>query len=784
MADAPINLSLEPDAPPPFLTRAARTVTAFARTVVRLVGTLFVIGFSLLPLSALLVALPAVSPTEAVLTDTVRPTRSWWRRSARRALAAAAGAVVLVTLVAFAIEVVARLPLRSGGQMGTLAKKVLGYAVADFVPNDGTPADRPPLKDAFARRDGARKELIAPDLDPVRQQELLGQVAGANADIADWADDPANEWMVPPDLLAARRGAAAGNALTRAKAEEAIAERVAEITKRWLPAEDLLERRRVLKKAADRTNLLPADRRESNDKLADADREVRERTPNSPRLRLLQNATLAPVLGVPLWTLLPPALVDHWPFVFLVVYGTDLALLLLIGKVPLAYNFRYLWVRRRDTALTAVAFTVVVALVVVLLAFVNGMYKLNETTGVPGNVMVMSEGSTDELFSNLARGDTKDVVAAVARNDSNGKPIGPGGKGVGVARAASDPDGALARLPADAPKDLPGAVHLASFESYIVLNQQVPSVPGEPDKRRFVQLRAFLDARVGAAVHAIDLEPGGKWFTANSVEEGGKAPDGRQYLQCCIGEGAAGTLAEDAGKKKLAVGDTFELSDRWWKVVGLMRTRGTAYGSEIWTGIANPIVGETGKGDKYTTLVLRMADDSDESAKAMAYYLTEVYEQVKLKAFSEPEYYKELTKTNEQFLTAIVMMAVIMAVGGVFGVMNTMFASIAARIKEVGVLRILGFKRWQILISFMIESLAIAAIGGLLGCALGACADGFEAASTLSGGQGGGKSVTLTMQVDVTIVATGLLFTLVMGRLGGLVPALSAMRMEILESLR
>ena len=66
------------------------------------------------------------------------------------------------------------------------------------------------------------------------------------------------------------------------------------------------------------------------------------------------------------------------------------------------------------------------------------------------------------------------------------------------------------------------------------------------------------------------------------------------------------------------------------------------------------------------------------------------------------------------------IVAVVMAMGGVFGVMNTMFASIAARIKEVGVLRILGFKRWQILISFMLESLVIAAVGGALGCVLGA----------------------------------------------------------------
>jgi putative ABC transport system permease protein len=694
------NLSLERDAEPSLPVRAAKIVVRFLRTAVSFIGTLFVIGFSLLPLSALLIALPAVSPNEAVLTDTVRATKSRWVRSGRRISAALAGIVVLVALVAFAIEVVARLPLPTGGQMGTLAKKVLGYSFADFVPDDQKP------------------------------DELA----------------PGKVWMSTPDLL---------------------------------------EKQKSLRQAANRANLNPRDKTEANQKLAETDAEIAERTPNSAKLRLLLNPELAPILAVPLWKLLPPTLVDHWPFVFLVVYATDLVLLLLIGKVPLAYNFRYLWVRKRDTALTAVAFTVVVALVVVLLAFVNGMYKLNESTGVPGNVLVMSEGSTDELFSNLARGgETDNVSRLVIVADAKGRPIGPGGKGVSVGRAMPNADGSLTRLPPEAPKDLAGALPLASYESYLVMNQPVPTKPGEAPKRRFLQLRAFQDVRVGAVVHNIDLEPGGRWFTANGVEPGEKAPDGIEYLQCCIGEGAASTLGEDAGKKRLTVGDTFELGDRWWKVIGVMRTRGTTYGSEIWTGIENPVVRATGKGDKFTTLVLRMADNSDDSARAMAFYLNEVYEQAKLKAFSEPDYYKELTKTNEQFLTAIVMMAVIMAVGGIFGVMNTMFASIAARIKEVGVLRILGFKRWQILISFMIESLAIALVGGLLGCLLGYFANGFEAASTLSGGQGGGKSVTLTMQVDFQIIATGLLFTLVMGRLGGLVPALSAMRMEILDSLR
>jgi hypothetical protein len=368
----------------------------------------------------------------------------------------------------------------------------------------------------------------------------------------------------------------------------------------------------------------------------------------------------------------------------------------------------------------------------------------------------------------------------VITGDQKGRPIGP----VGVARGVIGPDDRVARLPADAPKDKPGAVFLASYESYLVMNQQVPTKPGEAQKRRFLQLRAFQDVRIGGDVHKIELEPGGKWFSPSGADPGAKAPDGRPYLQCCVGEGAAATLGEDAGKARLAVGDTFELGDWWWKVTGIMKTHGTTYGSEIWTASENPIVRAAGKGDKFTTLVLRVDDDSEASARAMAWYLNEVYEQAKLKAFAEPDYYKELTRTNEAFLKAIVMVALIMAVGGVFGVMNTMFASIAARIKEVAVLRILGFKRWQILISFMLESLAIGLVGGVIGCVIGAMANGWEAASTMGGQGGGGKSVTLTMIVDGQILAAGMLFTLVMGRLGGLVPALSAMRMEILDSLR
>ena len=123
------------------LNRSLKARIGFERAIYRLLGTLFTIGFSLLPLSSLLVALPMVSPTEAVLTETIRPTNSWWRRTARRALAGLAGLAVLVVLLAFAVEIVSHFPIASGGQLGTLAKKVLGYSVADFVPNDTKPSE-------------------------------------------------------------------------------------------------------------------------------------------------------------------------------------------------------------------------------------------------------------------------------------------------------------------------------------------------------------------------------------------------------------------------------------------------------------------------------------------------------------------------------------------------------------------------------------------------------------------------------------------------------------------
>lgn len=617
------------------------------RSVYSLLGTMFTLGLSLLPLTALIVAIPAVSPNEAVLTPTVTPATSFFRRLARRIAAVASGLIVTLALLAFSVQFVSMLPLPAEGRLAAVSKQLLGIAVY--------------------------------------------RVDDPKSVYSDYR--PGEPKVKPPTFTLA-----------------------GELTK-----------------------------------------ELKEKKGYSD--------TTARYLSEPLYKRLPTVMVEHWPFIVLSIYAFDLLLLLAIGKVPLAYNMRSVLVRWRISVLTALAFTVVVALVIVLLAFVNGMYELNDNSGIPGNVIVMSEGSTDEMFSNLGHGDISNIPNAMATLDPNDEPL-------------PAPVGIKKTIGSDGKPS-----YLVSKEIFYTINQSVPNPTGGAPRRRFLQLRAMDDAHLSGEVHDVELLAG-NWFQQSGIQQ--KAgPDGtmRTYIQAVLGDGAAAMLGEETAKGRLDVGDTFAIGDTDWLVVGIMASSGKTFGSEIWAQNTTLITKPFGK-DKYTTLVMRTDPPTEDAARAMAYHLQYRYDQQKLKSFSEKDYFKELTKTNEGFLTNIVIIAVVMAVGGVFGVMNTMFASIAARIKEVGMLRILGFKRWQILISFMLESLAIAFAGGLLGCLLGYLCNGFEATSTLSSGQGGGKRVLLKLTVDYQTIAAGMLFTLMMGRIGGLVPALSAMRMKILDTLR
>src|SRR5262245_4947350 len=421
--------------------------------------------------------------------------------------------------------------------------------------------------------------------------------------------------------------------------------------------------------------------------------------------------------------------------------------LLPVTKVPLSYNLRNLQVRWKTTLVTALAFTMVIGLLTVMLSFVRAMYRLTQESGVPGNVMILSDGANDEAFSNLP-------------------------KGVSIALLPADIQAAIE-------KDEDGKF-LAVKEVYAIVNHKIPDAPEGGRQRRFIQMRGLDDPYIAAKVHNVKLKPGGRWWSASGVQETAR---GLAYIEVVVGDGIARTFGQDKGKSTVELGEVLSIGPREWIVVGIMEASGSSFANEIWA--RDSAVQETYARFNYNTYVARTKDE--ETAKKGVALVKEYRAGEKsFAAFTEKEYYERLSQTNMQFLATFMFIALIMAIGGVLGVMNTMFAAISQRAADIGVMRLLGFSRWQILMSFMLESLVIAFVGGLMGCALGyLLADGYTASSIVSAGQGGGgKSVVLTLKVEPLILGVGMLFTFLMGAVGGLVPSLSAMGLKPLESLR
>jgi cell division protein FtsX len=429
--------------------------------------------------------------------------------------------------------------------------------------------------------------------------------------------------------------------------------------------------------------------------------------------------------------------VSPWLFGTLGALALGVVLLLVLGRVPLGYNFRNLVVRWRITVLTVLAFVLVLGLQTVMLAFVNGMTQLAEGSGHPGNVLVMSNGATDELMSNLSVTDVADVERqpGVIYEEHEGR-----------------------RRP------------LCSRETYMVVAQPMPGAAGDRPRQRLVQLRGIEDPEMAARVHDLTLLPGGTWFRGvRSLPGSAAGGQGGTVIEAVVGE----AIAREWG---LTVGDLFDLGPRRWLVVGITQSAGTMFGSEIWAD-GRMVAQLFSKGDYYTSLVLRTPDPA--SAARLSDELTHDFKKAALSAQPERAYYAQLAVTNQVFLYAAYVVAAIMAVGGIFGIMNTMFAAISQRTPDIGVLRILGFARWQILVSFLLESLLLACAGGVIGCTLGYQVNGWAVTSFLEN-----RTLVFRMIVDANTLAVGMLFTLSMGGFGGVLPALSAMRVKPLEALR
>ena len=147
----------------------------------------------------------------------------------------------------------------------------------------------------------------------------------------------------------------------------------------------------------------------------------------------------------------------------------------------------------------------------------------------------------------------------------------------------------------------------------------------------------------------------------------------------------------------------------------------------------------------------------------------------------ERKYYDDQSaQVSAPLLALAAFVAIVMGVGAVFGAMNTMFAIVAARTREIGTLRALGFSRGSILLSFVIESTLLALAGGALGCLVAVPANGLASAA----GGANYAEVAFAFRITAPVVITGMVLSFLMGLGGGIVPAWRASRVPITAALR
>ena len=224
------------------------------------------------------------------------------------------------------------------------------------------------------------------------------------------------------------------------------------------------------------------------------------------------------------------------------------------------------------------------------------------------------------------------------------------------------------------------------------------------------------------------------------------------------------------------MGEVIRLGRRDWTIVGLFEAGGTAFDSEIWTEVND--VADAFERTSYSSAMVRA--ESLATREGLVNRIT-ADQQLMLEAKPETVYYEEQTSAGAPIRGLGMFVAVVMGFGACFGGMNTMYAAVAVRTREIGTLRALGFSKGSIMTSFVIESVILALIGGVMGCIIALPVNGIATGTmnfrTFS-------DLAFSFRITPDLMASALIFAAVMGLLGGLLPSRFAARMPITKALR
>lgn len=230
----------------------------------------------------------------------------------------------------------------------------------------------------------------------------------------------------------------------------------------------------------------------------------------------------------------------------------------------------------------------------------------------------------------------------------------------------------------------------------------------------------------------------------------------------------------------MKVGDTVKSGSFRWVIVGIFDAAGSAYESEIWTDVTD--LQQQTKRNIYSTVFARLPD-----ADAANRFIEAIKgdQRLKLEGKTEQKYFDEQMITGAPIKALAFIVGLFTAIGAAFGAMNTMYAQVSARTREIGTLRAIGFSRRSILVSFVIESLMLCLAGGVLGVVFTFLA--FKLFLTAPTGTMNFRTfseVLFNFRMTPPLIAGGFAFALAMGVIGGFFPAARAARLKITTALR
>jgi putative ABC transport system permease protein len=385
--------------------------------------------------------------------------------------------------------------------------------------------------------------------------------------------------------------------------------------------------------------------------------------------------------------------------------------------IPVTYNLLSTRERWTSSLVAVLGIAGTVGVFVAMLALARGFKATLTSSGLPQNAIVQRAGADNEMTSVLRIGDVRIVEDAPQ-----------------VARGPAGP--------------------LVSPEVVVIAALPLRATGTDAN----VQVRG-VSPRV--------LE----------VRDNVRIVEGR-FLRPGLPEAVVGRGARDA-YAGLELGANVRIGAGTWTIVGVFDGEGSSFDSEVWAdaAILNGFYDRPPAIFQTATVRLKSPDDFPAFEATL-----KGDPRLNVQALREPDYYEKQSRVVTTLITVLgSLVALVMGVGAVFGALNTMYSAVAERAREIAVLRAIGFGGGAIVLSFFVEALVIALIGGLVGCVAVLPVNGITTGTinwqTFS-------HLAFAFRITPDLLALGMLFALVMGALGGLPPAIRAARANVATTLR